>query len=68
MEEDKAGADSSPSRQVVGRVIRVDEKSHAVIAAYRFWMEDRDGGRVSMAEAVRELLVRKAQDVMREDR
>ncbi len=68
MEEDKAGADSSPGGQVVGRVIRVDEESHAIIAAYRYWLEDRDGGRVSMAEAVRDLLVRKAQDVMREDR
>ena len=46
----------------------MDEKSHAVIAAYRHWMEERDGGRVSMAQAVRELLLRKAQDVMREDR
>ena len=68
MEEDQARTDQSPTLAQPVRVIRVDEKSHAVIVAYRYWMEERDGGRVSMAQAVRDLLVRKAQDVMREDR
>lgn len=46
----------------------MDEESHAILDAYRRWLQEREDGRVTMAEAVRDLLFRKAQDVMREDR
>lgn len=70
MEEDQARSDQgSPLGQPqTGHVIRVDGKSHAVIVAYCRWMEDRDGGRVTMAQAVHELLVLKGEEVLREDR
>ncbi len=68
MEEGQVRGDQSSPVSRPQPVIRVDEECHAVLDAYRRWLEERDAGRVSMAEAVRDLLLRKAQDVMREDR
>ncbi len=69
MEEDQTGGDQgSPKlRRPAGCVIRVDQESHDILEAYRRWLEEREVERVSMAEAVRGLLVEKAKELMRNE-
>ena len=70
MEEDQARTGQGPplGRPQAGRVIRVDEESHAVLNAYRRCLQEREYGRVTMARAVRELLLELAKEQMREGR
>jgi hypothetical protein len=47
--------------------VRVDQDSYEILQAYRLWLQQqkrRRRKRVTMAEAVRELLVRKARDLV----
>ena len=76
MEEDKAEATGSAGQQVgsqlarskAGHAIRIDEASHEILESYRLWLEGRALRRVPMAEAVRDLLIEKAKEVLLEQR